>query len=131
MTQEEKRALIAVKLGGYAWVQYRKPGDSRYATRKLLPAGADQNIFVPADMSAPIDPLNDGPHYDEDLNLCARVEAKIADRGCHDKRYYQSKLANAMWKINPSNGGEAFEMITAPAPARVDAMVALIQELGL
>lgn len=131
MTTTEKHALIAEKLDGYVWLQYRHPADARYASRKLLNV-AMHDLFKEADMSAPIDPLNSGPNYSSDLNLCAHVEAKILSMG-HIERYADLlcvEMGKALVLDFPEITVRCWYIIAKPQH-RVDAMVALIQELGL
>jgi hypothetical protein len=58
--------------------------------------------------------------YSTDLNLCARVEAKIAELGIFDK--YCDIIAADYFNIPAV-------LIRLTAEARVDAMVALIQQM--
>jgi hypothetical protein len=82
------------------------------------------------------------PDYSADLNLCARVEAKIAEMGEETQRLYARLLTRAVidarygdrqwYKDSPEDSKNAFtlepfDIATAPAAARVDAMVALCQ----
>jgi hypothetical protein len=69
------------------------------------------------------------PNYSTDLNLCARVEARIEQMGRATS--YLDHLRDAVggsgFDLSWDYPDEIWALVSAPASARVDAMVALIQ----
>lgn len=129
MTPDEKHALIAEKLEGYKWV-------SRVNHCFLVDAD-EAGYLVSSDwmteygQSKPLAPrsYDKVPDYSTDLNLCARVQGKIEALGWKVIALYEEKL-KAIWRDDPTiEMSLPFWYINAPATARVDAMVALIQSL--
>lgn len=117
MTQEEKHALIAERLELWTNIQRcDNPWDE----------ASDGEIFGTA--RGVRCRVRD---YSTDLNLCRHVELKIAEMGYVAKTQYL-RFLHAAVGIAASfdyqhTAGERFLVATAPASARVDAMVALIQ----
>jgi len=111
MTQEEKHALIAERLEGWTHickhVTVYASSNGRYSGKQLLNHATGQWV----------------PDYSSDLNLCARVEAKIAGMGEQSQYDYTIALLDAVGSC------KTFNVLSAPASARVDAMVALIQSM--
>jgi hypothetical protein len=107
MTQEEKHALIATRLDGWKAVK----GFHIYQD----PVYEDPDGIRTFDL----------PEYSTDLNLCARVEAKIAEMGWTVADTY----LDALWDLCPENMPLNWWMATATPTVRVDAMVSLIESL--
>lgn len=119
MTQEEKHALIAEKIEGMRCVTYDD------AVHEMVPAQFDPDKLYSFGWVSTAKVIYFVlPSYCCDLNLCARTEAKIAEMGL-DGEYIQC-LRRVVWRDDPRN--PEFAVATAPASARVDAMVALIHQ---
>lgn len=125
MTQEEKHALIAEFEGMQIIDIPFVPRSVRFDQSLVFTERAAQQWISAYPRSIMCNRI---PKYSSDLNLCARVEAKIAEMGDEAKRQYRNQL----WDreiIEDDRCQSDWWLISAPPAARVDAMVALIQSL--
>lgn len=112
MTAEEKRALIAERIMG--WRE-----DNPDSSVPCWYSEEEKRSYIKSEFN-----------LENDLNLCARVEAKIAAMGRGE--YYALLVLQQLENTKPDEGMiplTNFPFITAPAPVRVDAIVALIQSM--
>lgn len=138
MTQKEKHALIAERLEGWKWVQL---ANGRWITCKSTYTLQIVELYpeTPVRDTHPASAgYDNAPNYSSDLNLCARVERKIAEMGRASD--YIARLG--MQLVTKFRDGEIRQgfanaredlcwwFLSAPATARVDAMVALIQQMN-
>lgn len=119
MTQEEKHALIAERLEGFIPPPPGAKFDIWWKER-IIGSDATRAAFLRP------------PNYSDDLNLCARVQAKIAGDLVLSGRYL-TLLTEAMppesfMPREPYSFATRWWVLSAPATARVDAIVALITQ---
>jgi hypothetical protein len=120
MTRDEMHVLIAEKLEGWSRIP-----------------DMDFDDFFPwldADGNSRMEP----PNYSEDLNACARAEAKIAelDRGAEYADFLLAAIqfpnrTGRHCKTLDYDSEDVRDAAFAPARARVNAIVALIQDGAL
>lgn len=113
MTQVEKHALIERVFFGREWTPSEDVERYGWLLDGKHPGGAEWDC------------RHEPPNYSGDLNLCARVEAKIAEMGVKTRSYYAARL-----EMRGDLGHHyKFRLLAASADARVDVMVALVREL--
>jgi hypothetical protein len=112
MSRAEKNALIAERLEGW--------------TRVAILRGIHGDLAQgwPPGRNA----MQDVPNYSSDLNLCARVEAKIAEDAVMLVRY-KTHLQSLTPPLDVFKYSSETWLMLAPATARVNAMVRLIQAM--
>lgn len=141
MTQEEKHTLIADKLDrsfrdtAWPWVGHGLNGEyaqfqtKEQADRWLKSDKYRQSVRFIRQISP--------PDYSSSLDLCAQFEKRIAEMEFHAERYVEF-LHGAIWIDHQTDRGwrintewRDFCYATATPQQRVDAAVAMIQDLGL
>jgi hypothetical protein len=148
MTRQEKHALIAEKLEGMKihsmdWPCAPDPECGCMEAAVVSETGEPVDMWTEAqrmpvyvvlpDANDGILILNPVPQYSDPSQpreLLDRVEAKITEMGYAVAERYYDLLTDIRATQQPIAASLAFRVATAPATARVDAMVGLIAELG-